>query len=181
MANMIIESLKMGNFNRAASALVIAAIAALPSAAGAEAPIPGFLNPRTGAFQPRLVLAAPAASLTDYTGTFEVTLTITLASSIPTSQAIVCDITLEGSDTLGEFIEQSVTVAATRSGDTATCIATAPYSWKLGSTAAYGSSYVITTSAASGVPARDLALYGVEGAKLPANGTKTKIAATGEI
>ncbi len=169
------------NFARAAAALVGVAAGALPVAAGAEAPIPGFLNPRTGAFQPRLVLAAPAATLTHYTGTFDVTLTITLASSIPTGQAVDCDITLAGSDSVGDYIQQTVTVAASRSGSTATCTATVPYSWPLGTSPTYGTTYYISTAAAGGVPARSLALYGVVGAKLPASGTTTKIAATGEI
>jgi len=179
--NTNLPTCRMGHFNRAAAALGIAVAAALPGAAAAQAPIPGFLNPRTGGFQPRLILAAPPATLTHYTGTFDVTLTITLASSIPTGQAVVCDITLTGSDALGDYIQQLVTVAASRSGDTATCKATVPYSWPLGTSPTYGTTYDISTAAAGGVPARNLALYGVTGAKLPADGTTTKIAAAGEI
>lgn len=162
-------------FIRACAAAIVAGAAALPAVAFAQAPIPGFLNPHTGAFQPHFVVTAPSATTAIYTGTFELTLTITLASSIPTNQAIVCYVEADGSDSVGHYLLQSVSVAATRSGDKATCVVSVPYSWPLGASPVYATSYNVSTTASAGVPARSLSLYGVPATKLPADGTVTKI------
>jgi hypothetical protein len=47
--------------------------------------IPGFLNPRTGAFRPNLVHPSPDAApkLTTYDGTLEFNFTINVQSKIP--------------------------------------------------------------------------------------------------
>ncbi|MFY9978902.1 MAG: hypothetical protein WA252_09025 [Candidatus Sulfotelmatobacter sp.] len=71
---------------------------------------------------------AYAASAT--TGTLEVSFTVTIVSSIPTTDAIVCEVTATVDDTSGTY-KEIASANATRSGSTATCVVIIPYSWTL--------------------------------------------------
>lgn len=96
--------------------------------------IPGYLNPQTGAFSPMRTPSDevnPPAGM-PFTGKFVVNFTITIASTLSNTDVISCGVetlTLDNSSGFS-FIEEA-TVAATRSGSSATCTVTLPYSWTL--------------------------------------------------
>jgi hypothetical protein len=121
---------------------VVLATTALPSIAqqSNSIEIPGYLNPKTGAFRPKPATATPdaTAKYTTYTGTFEFEFTITVESKIPSGQEIDCEATSELVDipTSGSFenvISEQASAIATVKGDTATCTVKIPYSWSLAS------------------------------------------------
>lgn len=98
--------------------------------------IRGYLDPRTGIFH-SLAQAAPQdeePATSTFAGKFVFNFTITINSTISTTAKIACaaNATLEDVAT-ANFILESAEVTATRSGSTATCMVTIPYSWKLGS------------------------------------------------
>jgi hypothetical protein len=66
--------------------------------------------------------------LTTYTGKFVVNFTITISSAVPTGDTIACDVDVIVIDAAGDLTDD-LSVAATRSGSTATCSVTLPYSW----------------------------------------------------
>jgi len=99
--------------------------------------IHGYLDPQTGVFHALPLVSASDSeppALTTVTGKFVVNFTITVSSTIASTLKISCGVTATVLDsaTLNEIIE-SATVVATRSGSTATCSVTIPYSWNLGS------------------------------------------------
>jgi hypothetical protein len=72
---------------------------------------------------------------TTYTGTFVFNFTITVKANIASTAKIQCTATAivtDGTTSFNEIIE-SDTVQATRTGSTATCSPTIPYSWNLSS------------------------------------------------
>ena len=145
------------------------------SASGSQAQtlVPGYYNPRTNTFHPRLNIS-PAAGGTSHTGTIDVTVGVTLISSIPSGQQVQCDVTVTATDTSGDFSEVISNVAATVSDKTASCTTAIPYELTLSGTASYT---VSVTVIASGTTAayRDVDLPGTATATLPANGTTTKV------
>ena len=105
---------------------------------GALPGIPGYLDPRTSTFIPlpqkAVEGAGTAATITPTTGTLVVAFTITVLPSIPLSQTISCGVSaivIEQSS--GLSFSASASSAATRSGSTAKCTVTLPYSWALSS------------------------------------------------
>ena len=127
------------------------------------------------------VLAATAAT---FGGKLVFSITITIASSIPTSNPIGCEATATiddvGSAGAGPLIEEFAAVAASRSGSTATCTVTIPYSWTLlnGSTDTVQLSYVVSSpvtafvGGSSGLPAR-VHSQTIGSIKVPLNGATT--------
>src|SRR5215469_10974 len=125
------------------------------------------------------VLAAASMS---FTGKLVFSFTITIQSSI-TSSNIACEASADiddlGSGGQGPLITEAAAVAATRSGSTATCTVTIPYSWNLlnSSTDKVQLSYAISVpstgfSGASGLPGRiSQNIFGT--IKVPANGSTT--------
>jgi len=100
--------------------------------------IPGYLNPRTGAFRPKLSVPNPdtAPKLTTYTGTLEFSFTITLDSAVPSGDVVHCEATAELVDLpTGGANENVITEGASKNatvkGTTATCTVKIPYSWAL--------------------------------------------------
>jgi len=98
--------------------------------------IPGYLDPRTGTFKPMANLASPEESeieaLAPSSGDFAVTFNISVKSSIPSTDTIACTFNASVYETTtGKDFTDSMTVAATRSGATATCKLTMFYSWPL--------------------------------------------------
>lgn len=100
----------------------------------------GRLNPRTGSFRPAqrpLIDDAAAEAATDATGKLVFNITITIASTIPAASVITCNAAAYVVDNLNDTtftflaITKDATVVATRSGSTAQCTVTIPYSWKL--------------------------------------------------
>jgi len=100
--------------------------------------IPGYLDPRTGTFKPLANIAPPEESETEAvaasSGDFAITFNISVKSSIPSTETIACvfDAVVFG-DSSGKSVTDSMTVAATRSGATATCKLKMFYSWPLAS------------------------------------------------
>ena len=101
--------------------------------------IPGYLDPRTGEFHVKPVPPAvgPQSIFPNVatTGTLVYKFTITIKSTdITTSEQIACMSTNDVQDiSSGRSFEEEKTVAATRTGSTATCTITVPYSWALSS------------------------------------------------
>lgn len=96
----------------------------------------GFQD-KTGTFHPlrnSADIADPAAATTTFTGTIEVTVTITLKTALPTGGQVACSVEADASSsgTSGEvgYVEDA-TKLATVSGSTATCKVNIPYSWLL--------------------------------------------------
>jgi hypothetical protein len=124
----------------------------------------GFLDPKTGAFR---VLPNPDADDSDAsppaatTGKFVFSFTITVSSSISASAKIGCSATTTLIDvSTSNFFEEEAAVLATRSGSTATCTVTIPYSWNLKSassdkvTLAYSIDAPVEATATTALPMR---------------------------
>jgi hypothetical protein len=164
---------------------------------GAQSPraVPGRLtagttNPRPMIVEDNLDLAL--ASLTTFGGTFTFKITITIKSTNLGSDTIECsgaatvdDINSTTGMLSGVYIEEA-SVAATRSGSTATCTVNIPYSWGLAnaSTDLVGLDYVVIafnpTAASLGLPGRNHT-HILASTKVPANGTTTTINAAATI
>ena len=142
----------------------------------------GHLDPRTGAFTPlqqtaeadlaALILTAPT------TGKFVFSFTITIASTNLGSDAIACEANVTALDTSGHTFTETASVAATKSGTTATCTVTIPYSWILSTptvdmvSLAYTISAVNTAAASGGQPTR-ISSQTLGTIKVPATGLTT--------
>jgi len=100
----------------------------------------GHWDPNTGIFTPvHEASAAPREGeelppTTAYTGKIVANFTITITSAIPTTDTIACSVNVDVVDTTGS-ITDSLSTSATRSGATATCSVTIPYSWNITTTA----------------------------------------------
>jgi len=82
--------------------------------------------------EPKLTPEQIAAAATTVTGKLVFTATITVSSTIPAADVISCGAQATVLDTgSGNSIFETAAVAATRSGSTATCSVTIPYSWNL--------------------------------------------------
>ncbi len=101
--------------------------------------IPGFLDPQTGMFSTKL--QSPGGSVDDtssaaavvYWGTYVVTLTISISSTLPSGSIVTCSASLAVSDfgsggSEGTYYEDG-SALATGTGSTRTCKVTIPYSW----------------------------------------------------
>jgi hypothetical protein len=98
--------------------------------------IPGTFDPKTSVFTPsRAVLASnyDVAASTIFGGKLVFNFTITVSSTLPATDKISCGAaaTVVDNGGLGNFIVELATSAATRTGSTATCTTTIPYSWPL--------------------------------------------------
>ena len=131
------------------------------------------------------LVSAASAAVTPTTGQFVFNFTITLSSTIATTTAIGCvaEVSVSGDNAL-PGIQETLVKAATRSGNTATCTVTIPYSWNLGSPATDKVSLQYTIEApvrggAYGVPYRS-SHQNLGTIAVPANGATTTetIAAT---
>lgn len=123
--------------------------------------------------------------LTTYTGKFVVNFTITISSSVPTGTTIACDVGVLVIDVAGD-ISDDLSVTATRSGSTATCSVTLPYSWNV--TAATDTVYVSYDVSAPPQPLTSTSTYPrrytahpISKITVPANGATTTYAVTPTI
>jgi hypothetical protein len=148
----------------------------------------GYLNPRTGSFSP---LAQPSSddvlpALTTVGGKFVVNFTITISSTLPTTDVISCGIDSVLVDLGSGFtLLESAAVAATRTGSSAKCTVTLPYSWTLASqtTDMVSLTYSIivpATAAGAQFPNRT-SNHGFATIKVPANGAITPFNLTATI
>jgi hypothetical protein len=146
--------------------------------------IPGYLDPHTGVFKlaPSMnVLDADAiaAASTTVGGKIVTAFTINVQSAIPATAKIGCSVQATVLDVAtANTIFETATVVATRSGTTATCTVTIPYSWTLGSAATDKVilNYLITApvlaSATTALPSRTSS-QGMGQIAVPANGVTT--------
>lgn len=156
--------------------------------------LPGHLNNGAARPAPNVIEDNPdvgQAALTTFGGSFVFKFTITVKSTNLGTDTIACSANLEVFDEnlttfvlSGSYTEEAA-VAATRSGSTATCTVTIPYSWSLanGSTDTVSLSYGIEAPASASNPplpnrinARSLASIHV-----PANGATTTVTVTATI
>jgi hypothetical protein len=169
---------------------LLAAPAVWGQAANSQAPqgILGYLDPKTGAFRPFAPpaedLAEPLA-LTTFTGTVNLTITITvkstgIASVVCTQDVTVIDNAATSPRAFGEFDE----VVATGTGATRTCKLSIPYSWGLAtqSSDSMTTSYqVFGSGSTSGLPLtlpiRESLLTQLDTRKVPSSGTTTALTA----
>jgi hypothetical protein len=99
----------------------------------------GFQDSRTGVFHPlgqSPDLSENPAATTTYSGTIEVTVTITLKTALPKGDSVACSvdaIAISESETTAASVtyDEIATSVATVSGSTATCKVNIPYSWVL--------------------------------------------------
>lgn len=119
----------------AVCALLALALPLYSQQANSQAPygMVGRLDLRTGLFTPigpvpNALTSEEPPPLTTYTGKYVVNFTITISSAIPTTTAIACNVSVTVIDATGQ-LSDSLAASATRSGSTATCSVTLPYSW----------------------------------------------------
>lgn len=122
----------------------------------------GYLDPRTGAFHPAipqvLTNTVELASVTPTTGKFVFNFTISVQSSLASTVGIECGASAETLDvTTQHTVLEEAAVAATRTGSTAKCTVTIPYSWVLSTptTDMVTLSYILSApTAAPALPSR---------------------------
>ena len=144
----------------------------------------GYLDPQTGAFRPVPQAVAPEGEepmLTTYTGTINVTITITVKSTGLTNftcmaGTTVADNVLSGAPT---SYSEGDTVAATGSGNTRTCALKIPYSWALAtqSSDTMSTNYTVEGMASTGLPIRNASRFPLDTRHVPSNGTVTNLTA----
>ena len=137
----------------------------------------GYMDPKTGLFHSlnRTPLAIEPEAITPTTGKFVFNVTITVSSALPTTAVIECLVSggVVG-DPAGTFTN-TVTVTATRSGNTATCTLNVPYSWDLTTPTKDVVAFDLAVTASAGSPAS--ASFYEETFTAPA--ITTKVPATG--
>ena len=119
--------------------IVALAAPAWSQPAGPDGPahaVLGYLNPRSGVFMPMMPAPAgsdetPTPEASASTGKFVFNFTITIASAVPAGDVIQCGAEASVFDVVRIFDDTADFVTATRSGSSATCKVTIPYSWPL--------------------------------------------------
>jgi hypothetical protein len=164
-------------FHRLFSHALLSSALLTAGSAWAAAPqkgmVPGFLDPKTGAFTAQVGPQQPqgmVGELATYTGTLTMKFNITLKSGIPADYQIQCTQGASVSDSVATYSE-SKTVVATRSGSTATCTVGIYYSWSLSSgSQVVSQTYSVDTYGAGGsLVQRGSFVYGLF-VDMPANG-----------
>jgi hypothetical protein len=127
---------------------------------------------------------ANAVAATTVTGELTLKLTVTIASTIPTSTEILCGLSADvsGESTSGQFdsIQEYDTVVATRSGATAACQLAIPYQWILyGTGDTVSLSYSVTALNGTSVGRSNSVSF--ETIAVPKNGATTSYSLTGRI
>ena len=142
----------------------------------------GHLDPLTGAFTPLQQTAevdlATLTATAPTTGKFVFSFTITIASTNLGSDPIACEANATVFDSSGRTSTETASVAATKSGTTATCTVTIPYSWTLSTptTDMVSLGFMISTAntaAASGGQPTRTTTQTLGSVKVPANGLTT--------
>lgn len=157
--------------------------------------IPGYLNPRTGAFHPTQQVddqAVEPPAATTFGGKIVVNFTITVSSAIASTNKIGCNVGAALEDGIGttttNFIEEEAGTAVTRgTATTVTCSVTIPYSWKLTTSTldSVSISYTISSpvefsTAAAEYPLRTSS-QSIVTIKVPLNGATTTETVTATI
>jgi hypothetical protein len=95
--------------------------------------IPGFLDPKTGAFTPSVQnpIDSEALAAAATTGKFVFNFTITVNSVIPKNGVVTCDANTDVFESSQSIQEHAFSFATLVSGSTWKCSVTIPYSWTL--------------------------------------------------
>jgi hypothetical protein len=145
----------------------------------------GYFDYSTGVFRPIGQMgdfdSESAAANIPQTGTITVNFTITIKSGVPSTSPISCSVLASVTDisTAGiNIISETATVTATRTGNTAKCTVTIPYSWQVLTPATTKVSLAYNINATKGTAAAtDLLLRSSNGSiasiPIPANGSTT--------
>ena len=144
------------------------------AAAGASAQQPGVhAGVAPWAMQQAAAAADPNATLSTFTGSFVLNFSISIKSIIPSSFPIQCNASLTPSDIgSGYFYVEQKTVYATRSGNTATCSVTVPYSWQLSSASTpVSTTFMIMTEGTGSSLLNRVSTGNLPSVTLPANAT----------
>lgn len=149
----------------------------------------GYLDPQTGAFRllPPADDSVEPLTLTTFTGTINLTITVTVKTTGITN--VGCSMTVTAEDALStgnpRIYSESDTVVATGTGTTRTCKLSIPYSWALASQKSdtMTTSYTVTGAASTtgAPPARVTSLDNDDTRAVPLSGvttTLTGVAAT---
>ena len=153
--------------------------------------IHGYLDPQTGVFHtlpiPEAASAEPPAVAT-FAGKFVFNFTITVDATISSTAKIVCTATATVEDNLTggspNFIIETASALATRSGTTATCTVNIPYSWSLATgttdniTLGYNLEAPVEASATTSLPSRGSSMSNFKTMKVPTTGTTSTFAPT---
>lgn len=141
--------------------------------------VPGYFDAKTGTFV-MTAMPAPVAEVepqaqATYTGILSMKFVITIKSSIPQDWTIYCTQTASVIDVGGLAYTNNKVVAASRSGNTASCLINMPYSWLLnGAGGSVYSTYMVSayasTTALSGMNDATGTLAPIT---IPANGATT--------
>lgn len=143
----------------------------------------GYFDYSTGAFRPIVQMedfdSNSVAATNPQTGTVVVNFTITIKSVFPATSPISCDVGAIVTDISGadiNVITESGTAAATRTGNTAKCTVTIPYSWAVSNptTARLSLTYALSMSktGTTGLLIRGSS-GGIASLPVPANGATT--------
>jgi hypothetical protein len=158
--------------------------------------IPGYLNPKTGAFHPMPQAstidptdAAAAVALTTFSGKIVVNFTITVSSTIASTNKIACSVSAFLSDigSANTITEQAANAVTRGTATTVACSVSIPYSWKLASatTDTIGLSWSIQSPVEVATPAAAfptrLSSQTLGSIKVPTTGTTTTMAVTATI
>lgn len=152
--------------------------------------ISGYLNPQTGAFTPTTATTDGDAfpdAVTTVGGKIVVAFTINVQSAIAATAKIGCSVSATVLDVAtANTILETATVAATRTGATAKCTVTIPYSWTLGSMPTdkvilnYSIVAPVSATAATALPSRTSS-QSMGQIAVPANGAITNKTVTATI
>jgi hypothetical protein len=107
----------------------------------------GYLDTDSGAFRPAVHPDIPEATLTTMTGKLQATFTISVLTAFPSGTSIICEFNASVADPVAGFITETSAVTAVRSGSTATCTPSIPYSWQLATPTTDSVSLSISVSA----------------------------------
>jgi len=142
----------------------------------------GYFDYSTGAFRPVVQTEDFDYSLVaanSVAGTIVVNFTITIKSVIPATTPIACSVeatVTEVSASGVNIISDGATVAATRTGNTAKCTVTIPYSWMVSNSAAarlgLGYNLVASKPGTTGLLSRS-SIGTIANIPVPANGATT--------
>lgn len=144
----------------------------------------GRLDPGTGSFTPvPLAAAGDTAAVTpvERSGKVVFIFNITIDSTIPTTSVISCNAAVSVADNISaayRSIDEYETVVATRTGSTAKCTVTIPYSWELvtPTTDTLGRGFTISatlTSTTGGTVVLRTSSQSIPTITVPANGVTT--------
>ena len=142
----------------------------------------GFLNPHTGAFRPVPSAAAEGPdvnALTTFTGTVNVTITVTLKTTAITNVTCSQELSVVDGTSSPRFFAESNSVAGTGTGTMRTCNLSIPYSWGLATQPSdmMTTSYSVVGTKGTGLPMRSSTLSPLDTRSVPANGTTTNLTA----